>query len=67
MFNALQNFDTLNTKDKLFALLDVAAQIVEHDVKIEGFTIDDADADDAFAELQAVLRTVVDTVDYYVD
>lgn len=67
MFTALQNFDTLNTKDKLFALLDVAAQIVEHDVKIDGLTIDDADCADAFSELQAVLSTAVQTVDYYVD
>lgn len=67
MFTALQNFDTLNTKDKLFALIDVAAQIVEHDVKIDGLTIDDADATDAFEELQAVLRTAADTVDFYVD
>ena len=67
MFNALQNFDTLNTKDKLFALLDVAAQIVEHDVKIDGLTIDDADAADAFDELRAVLNTTVQMVDYYVD
>ena len=67
MFTALQNFDTLNTKDKLFALIDVAAQIVEHDVKIDGLTIDDADAADAFEELQAVLRTAADTVDFYVD
>ena len=67
MFTALQNFDALNTKDKLFALIDVAAQIVEHDVKIDGLTIDDADATDAFEELQAVLRTAADTVDFYVD
>lgn len=67
MFTALQNFDTLNTKDKLFALLDIAGQIVEHDVKIDGLTIDDADAQDAFAELVSALSTAANTVDYYVD
>jgi hypothetical protein len=72
MFTALEGFDTLSTKDKLFALLDIAEQIVEHDVKIDGLTLDDceldnADAEDAFEELRSALRTASNVVDYYVD
>ena len=72
MFNALVDFETLNTKDKLFALLDIAKQIVEHDVKIDGITLDDcemrnADAEDAFEEIRTALRNASNMVDYYVD
>ena len=72
MFNALVDFETLNTKDKLFALLDIAEQIVEHDVKIDGITLDDcemrnADAEDAFEEIRTALRNASNMVDYYVD
>lgn len=67
MFNALQNFDTLNTKDKMLTLLDIAEVLLEHDATIDGLTIDDADALDAFEEVRSVLRTAVDTIDYYVD
>ena len=74
MFNGLQteHFEGLSTKQKLMELLNVAGQIVEHDVKIDGFTLDDcelenADAEDAFEELRSALRTVENVVDYYVD
>jgi hypothetical protein len=67
MFNALQNFDTLNTKDKMLTLLDIAEVLLEHDATIDGLTIDDTEAEDAFEEVRSVLRTAVDTIDYYVD
>lgn len=72
MFNALVNFETLNTKDKLFALLNIAEQIVEHDVKIDGITLDNcnfhnADAEEAFEEIRTALRDASNMVDYYVD
>lgn len=69
MFNALveDKFAALSTKDKMLALLDVAEQILEHDAKIDGFTIDDADALDAFEDVRSTLRTAVDTIDYYID
>lgn len=67
MFNALQNehFNALSTKDKLFALLDVAAQIIEHDATIEELTIDD-DAE-AFSDVRSALNTLEQAVDYYID
>ena len=69
MFNALveANFAALSTKDKMLALLDVAEVILEHDATIDGCTLDDNDAMDAFEEVRSVLRTAVDTIDYYVD
>ena len=72
MFNALVDFETLNTKDKLFALLNIAEQIVEHDVKIDGIALDgsvyaSADAEDAFEEIRTALRNASNMVDYYVD
>lgn len=69
MFNALveDKFAALSTKDKMLTLLNVAEQILEHDAKIDGLTIDDADAVDAFEDVRSTLRTAVDTVDYYVD
>ena len=69
MFNALveEKFAALSTKEKLLALLDVAEVILEHDATIDGFTLDDTDAADAFEEVRSVLHTAVDTIDYYVD
>lgn len=69
MFNALaeEKFAALSTKAKMLALLDVAEVILEHDATIDNCTIDDADAMDAFEEVRSVLRTAVDTIDYYVD
>lgn len=74
MFNGLQNehFEGLTTKQKLLELLNVAGQIVEHDVKIDGYTLDDcelanADAEDAFEELRSAINTLEQAVDYYVD
>ena len=71
-FNALVDFDSKSTKDKLLALLDVAEVILEHDVKIDGKTLDDAemrdaDCEDAFEELRSAMRTLVQQIDYYVD
>ena len=72
MFTALQDFDQLSTKDKLFALLDIAEQILEHDVKIDGKTLDDvemvdADGEDAFEEMRGTMHKLQQQVDYYVD
>jgi hypothetical protein len=72
MFNALVDFDTLNTKAKLFALLDVAEQILEHDVRIDGLTLDDveladANLEDAFEDVRSTLHKLQQQIDYYVD
>ena len=72
MFNALVDFETKSPKEKLLALLDVAEVILEHDARIDGFTLDDcelekADVEDAFEEVRTHLRTAIDAVDYYVD
>jgi hypothetical protein len=72
MFNALVNFETLNTKKKMFALLDVAEQILEHDVTINGLTLDDAelnnaDAEDAFEELRGMLHKLQQKIEQHVE
>ena len=72
MFNALVDFEAKTAKEKLLALLDLAEVILEHDARIDGFTLDDcelenAGAEDAFEEVRTHLRTALDAVDYYVD
>lgn len=74
MFNALisENFEKFTTKDKMLALLDVVGQILEHDVFIDGLTLDDAelqnaDVEDCFEELRSKINTLAEAVDYYVD
>jgi len=72
MFNALVDFDSKTPKEKLLALLDIAEVILEHDARIDGFTLDDceledAGAEDAFEEVRTHLHKAVEAVDYYVD
>lgn len=72
MFNALENFESLSTKQKMLALLDVAEVILEHDARIDGDTLDDveladADGEDAFEDVRSALRTAAEKVDYYID
>ena len=52
-------------KRTLLQLLDFAEQVMEHDVKIDGKTLDDAE--DAFEELRSKIHALMATVDYLVD
>jgi len=54
-------------KRALLQLLDFAEQVLEHDAKIDGFTLDDAEAVDAFEDLRSKIHTLMETVDYLVD
>jgi hypothetical protein len=59
-------------KRTLLQLLDFAEQVLEHDVKIDGKTLDDAEledatVEDAFEELRSKIHTLMETVDYLVD
>ena len=72
MFNAFLEFDVLTPKQKLFALLDVAEQVLEHDVKIKGKTLDDAemqdaDVEDEFEALRSALHKLQQKVTSTVD
>ena len=59
-------------KRALLQLLDFAEQVLEHDVRIEGKTLDDAEledatVEDAFEDLRSKIHTLMEAVDYYVD
>ena len=59
-------------KKALLQLLDFAEQVLEHDVKIKGKTLDDAEledatVEDAFEELRSKIHALMATVDYLVD
>ena len=59
-------------KKALLQLLDFAEQVLEHDVKIKGKTLDDAEledatVEDAFEELRSKIHALMATVDYVVD
>ena len=59
-------------KRALLQLLDFAEQVLEHDVRIEGNTLDDAElenatVEDAFEDLRSKIHTLMEAVDYYVD
>ena len=59
-------------KRALLQLLDFAEQVLEHDVRIDGKTLDDAEledatVEDAFEDLRSKIHTLMEAVDYYVD
>jgi len=59
-------------KKALLQLLDFAEQVLEHDVRIEGKTLDDAELEDAtvedcFEDLRSKIHALMETVDYLVD
>jgi exosome complex RNA-binding protein Rrp4 len=59
-------------KQAMLALLNFAEQVLEHDARIEGKTLDDAELEDAtvedcFEDLRSKIHMLVETVDYLVD
>ena len=52
-------------KATIFELLFQAQQVLEHDCKIDGLTMDEAES--AFAEVREALNKAVEVVDYYLD